>query len=49
MTPHCPYNVVDLTHTLNEQIPSWHEGCGFKHKGQRKLCVEKMDTGTRRS
>jgi kynurenine formamidase len=25
-----PYKVIDLTHTLDEKIPSWSSGCGFK-------------------
>lgn len=25
-----PYKIVDLTHTLNQAIPSWSGGCGFK-------------------
>jgi kynurenine formamidase len=24
-----PYRIVDLTHTLDEKIPSWTGGCGF--------------------
>lgn len=27
-----PYKVIDLTHTLDETIPSWNGGCGFKHE-----------------
>ena len=23
---------IDLTHTLNDNIPHWHEGCGFQNK-----------------
>jgi kynurenine formamidase len=25
-----PYTLIDLTHTLDESIPSWDDGCGFK-------------------
>jgi len=25
-----PYKIIDLTHTLDENIPHWDEGCGFK-------------------
>lgn len=24
-----PYKIIDLTHTLDEQIPSWSGGCRF--------------------
>ncbi len=24
-----PYKIIDLTHTLDEQTPSWSGGCGF--------------------
>jgi len=27
-----PYEIVDLTHTLHEGIPSWAGGCGFRHE-----------------
>lgn len=26
------FKFVDLTHSLNEQIPTWEGGCGFKHE-----------------
>ena len=26
-----PYQLIDLTHTLSEEIPSWGGGCGFHH------------------
>lgn len=26
-----PYEIIDLTHTLDENIPSWTGGCGFRH------------------
>lgn len=26
-----PYQLIDLTHTLNPQIPTWGGGCGFHH------------------
>lgn len=25
-----PYEIIDLTHTLNPNIPTWNGGCGFK-------------------
>lgn len=25
-----PYKIIELTHTLNENTPSWDGGCGFK-------------------
>ena len=27
-----PYRVIDLTHTLAEEIPTWNGGCGFHHE-----------------
>ncbi len=29
---HFPYKLIDLTHTLDESIPSWNGGCGFRHE-----------------
>jgi kynurenine formamidase len=26
-----PYKLIDLTHTLNSNIPTWNGGCGFTH------------------
>ena len=26
-----PYELVDLIHTLTEQVPAWNGGCGFNH------------------
>ena len=26
-----PYNLIDLTHTLDRTIPTWNGGCGFHH------------------
>ena len=26
-----PYSFIDLTHTLDENIPTWEDGCGFQH------------------
>lgn len=26
-----PYKLIDLTHTLNDAIPSWDDSCGFHH------------------
>ena len=26
-----PYRIIDLTHILNEQVPSWNGACGFHH------------------
>lgn len=26
-----PYKLIDLTHTLDESVPSWHGDCGFHH------------------
>lgn len=31
MTYHFPYDIIDLTHTLNDKIPTWSGGCGFQH------------------
>ncbi|MES2615228.1 MAG: hypothetical protein V4591_07430 [Bdellovibrionota bacterium] len=27
-----PYKIIDLTHTIDEDIPSWDGDCGFKHE-----------------
>lgn len=27
-----PYKIVDLTHTLSSNVPSWNGGCGFEHE-----------------
>ncbi len=27
-----PYHLIDLTHTLDENTPSWDGSCGFKHE-----------------
>ncbi len=29
-----PYRLIDLTHTLHADIPSWSGGCGFHHEVQ---------------
>lgn len=43
--------IVDLTHTLNENTPSWDGGCGFHHKtlldyieceSKVKFCVQEI-------
>ena len=26
-----PYNIIDLTHTLSAEIPTWDGSCGFEH------------------
>ncbi len=26
-----PYSLIDLTHTIDETMPTWEEGCGFRH------------------
>jgi kynurenine formamidase len=26
-----PYSLIDLTHTIDETIPTWEDGCGFQH------------------
>lgn len=26
-----PYKIIDLTHTLDNTIPTWNGGCGFNH------------------
>ncbi|WP_198282958.1 cyclase family protein [Rickettsia akari] len=26
-----PYKLIDLTHTLDSNIPTWNGGCGFYH------------------
>jgi kynurenine formamidase len=51
-----PYKPIDLTHTLDESVPTWNGGCGFNHdiqvdysdcEGQYKFRVMKvnMDAG----
>lgn len=46
-----PYKLIDLTHTLHADIPTWSGGCGFHHevqldyddcKGEDKFRVMKM-------
>lgn len=32
MSTQFPYELIDLTHTLSENTPSWDGGCGFKHE-----------------
>lgn len=27
-----PYHIIDLSHTLHEDIPSWNGSCGFQHQ-----------------
>lgn len=27
-----PYKIIDLTHTLSPQVPSWNGSCGFQHE-----------------
>jgi kynurenine formamidase len=27
-----PYHIIDLTHTLSPEVPSWTGGCGFEHQ-----------------
>ncbi|MFT5319064.1 MAG: kynurenine formamidase [Chlamydiales bacterium] len=27
-----PYKIIDLTHTLDKNIPAWEGGCGFSHE-----------------
>lgn len=27
-----PFKIIDLTHTLTSDIPTWDDGCGFQHK-----------------
>lgn len=27
-----PYNIIDLTHTLDKDTPTWDGGCGFQHE-----------------
>lgn len=27
-----PYQLIDLSYTLDEKIPAWNGGCGFKHE-----------------
>ena len=27
-----PYKFIDLTHTLDDSIPTWNGGCGFNHQ-----------------
>jgi kynurenine formamidase len=40
-----PYKLVDLTHTLDENSPSWDGTCGFKHA--IKLDYEECSTGVK--
>lgn len=46
-----PYKMIDLTHTLDSNIPTWNGGCGFHHelhldyedcKGEDKFRVMKI-------
>lgn len=46
-----PYKLIDLTHTLDNSIPTWNGGCGFNHElhidyadceGEDKFRVMKM-------
>jgi len=46
-----PYKLIDLTHTLDSNIPTWNGGCGFNHEihidypdcqGEDKFRVMKM-------
>ncbi len=30
--PHFPFNVIDLTHPISPESPSWDTSCGFQHK-----------------
>ena len=30
--PHFPFNVIDLTHPISPDSPSWDASCGFQHK-----------------
>lgn len=48
-----PYKLIDLTHTLDSNIPTWNGGCGFKHEvhvdysdcqGEDKFQVMKIKT-----
>ncbi|MES2906227.1 MAG: cyclase family protein [Pseudomonadota bacterium] len=32
MTPHFPYTLIDLTHSLSPEIPTWDGSCGFDHQ-----------------
>jgi kynurenine formamidase len=51
-----PYKLIDLTHSLDSNIPTWNGGCGFNHdvhidysdcKGEDKFRIMKvkMDAG----
>lgn len=51
-----PYKIIDLTHTLQDDIPSWDGGCGYTHvnrmnyddcRSDVKFCVQdiKMNAG----
>lgn len=46
-----PFNLIDLSHTLHDAIPTWNGGCGFNHdlhidysdcEGEDKFRVMKM-------
>ena len=48
---HFPYKIIDLTHTLDKNAPSWEGDCGFKHevemdyedcKTDVKFCVQQI-------
>ena len=34
-----PYKIIDLTHCLDETIPSWNGGCGFNHETKLDYAV----------
>ena len=39
-----PYKIIDLTHALDENVPTWEGGCGF-HVKERcgAFCVQKIE------
>ena len=40
-----PYKLIDLTHTLSDEIPSWDGGCGFNH--DIKLDYDECDSAVK--
>ena len=45
MNKRFPYKLIDLTHTLSEETPSWGGGCGFNH--DIKLDYDECDSAVK--
>ncbi|HJK86179.1 MAG TPA: hypothetical protein QKA08_00205 [Candidatus Megaira endosymbiont of Nemacystus decipiens] len=45
MNKNFPYKLIDLTHTLSEETPSWDGGCGFNH--DIKLDYDECDSAVK--